>query len=133
MLPLQSISKKGENKMKKCLVMILCLLLCFLCTACGVSPEIEEKLKTDTWAYQDSALGSSFIQVYEFLDEGKYVDTLLMEDGSSVDNHGTYEIKKDEIVLVNEDGNEIILNYKYENGELTLFKSNGRQLYNLKK
>ena len=61
------------------------------------------------------------------------VMSIIVEDGSSVDNHGTYEIKKDEIVLVNEDGNEIILNYKYENGELTLFKSNGRQLYNLKK
>ena len=119
--------------MKKYLVMILCLLFCFLCTACGVSPEIEEKLKTDTWAYQDSALGSSFIQVYEFLDDGKYVDTLLMGKGGSVDNHGTYEIKKDKIVLVNEDGDEIILNYQYENGELSLFKSNGNQLYNIEK
>ena len=117
--------------MKKCLVITICLLLCFVCTACGVTSEVEAKLKIDRWAYQDSALGTNFIQVYEFYDDGKYMDTLLLESGGSADNHGTYEVTEDAIILVNEDGREITWTYVYEDGELKLFNASGQQLYNI--
>ncbi len=118
--------------MKKIVAVILVFVMALGLCACGVSPKIEEKLKTDKWAYQNTALGVSFIQVYEFLDDGEYVNTMLTENGSAVDSNGTYKIKKDKIVLRNEDGDEFVFNYQYADDKLTLTSDNGIQLYNVK-
>ena len=117
--------------MKKILAVILVLVMALGLCACGVSPKIEEQLKTDKWAYKSTTLGVTFIQVYEFLDDGEYVNTMLTENGSAVDSNGTYKIKSDKIVLLNEDGDEFVFNYQYTDDKLTLTSENGTQLYNV--
>ena len=121
--------------MKKAISLLLVLVMCLALCACGSKEKVKKELIQKPWSYEEYEYDSSFktleVTSYNFSNSGTVgyyhsVDCYFSFGGLSniakEKKNGTYTIEKNEIIISYDDGNDTILKYEYNNGELKIYQ-----------
>jgi len=133
-------TKEGQ-KMKRALSILLALIVTLSLCACGQSEEdVKKELIKNVWSntevveetHEDYWTTTYYVTEYNFSNSGTvsyyYSVDLYFNSWSYNDNEnittekktGTYTIEDGEIIISFDDGQDVFLNYTYENEELVL-------------
>ena len=93
------------------------LFVCLAFAACGKNNVKKDLCEPDTWLWN---FKSSIYTFFYFEEDGSASVSAYYESQRVSAQTGTYEIKKDQIIVTYDEGGETTIDYKYVDGKLIL-------------
>ena len=114
---------RKTSAINKSLLFLLSIIPLFTLSSCKSKPNPIQQALQGRWVYgwNASAIGVDCYTMYEFTENG-VTHLFIRDDGNGIveEDHGTYKITEDAIILTFEGKSQVQMDYTFENGSLKL-------------